>query len=278
MVKSSIKKYKTDYYTMPELPEVETVCHNLKSSINNKTIINITTSDKKLRYPLNLELKNKIIGAQIIDVKRRGKYIIINTNSSISIIIHLGMSGALIYNKKEIDKHCHVTINFNNGEYLRYIDPRRFGFVQLVKNEPRYLQSLGPEPFDIKTHDLFAKVKNRFTKIKTLLLNQTIIAGIGNIYVCEALFLSGIHPATPANKINLVQLENIMKHIINVLNKAIQAGGTTLKDYRNIDGLTGKFKRELLVYGLEYCTVCSNKIEKVTIGQRGTYFCSNCQK
>ena len=303
---------------MPELPEVETVCQGLRNTIIGKKITDITTSNKNLRKPINANLIKQTVNGIIDHIIRRAKYIIIQITNDVSagagtpikndILIHLGMSGRIIFvpsikhtgqtttseiqnsavnnkNTPSLNKHNHVTILFQDGSKIIYQDPRRFGFVTIVNNPSELdFNNLGPEPFDtIKCTEKylinkFAKIN---TNIKTALLRQDIIAGIGNIYACEALFLSKIHPTTKCKTLKLPQVTTLLKNIREVLKKAITMGGTTLKDHKTIDGTTGYFQQKLLVYGRkeQTCPSCKkHKVENLFINNRNTFFCPHCQK
>lgn len=269
---------------MPELPEVETVKETLKKKVLNKKILDATILyDKTIEYPSSDFFKKQIINQTINDIKRRGKWIIFELDDYF-LLSHLRMEGK--YNVKEkntpYEKHEHVSLGFDDFD-LRYRDTRKFGKMHLYKKDEldrSPLSKLGLEYQDLTVDYLKDKYKNKSLPIKTVILDQTIITGIGNIYADEILFMSKINPLKRSKDLNSDELEAIIKNTKIVLEKAIKLGGTTIRSYTSSEGITGKFQNELLVHAKEneFCPVCGTIIKKIKVGGRGTYFCSNCQK
>jgi formamidopyrimidine-DNA glycosylase len=271
---------------MPELPEVETVKNKLKNLVLNKKIIDVNVRYANIiSYPKVEEFKQNLINQTIIDIKRRGKWLMFELNDYY-LLSHLRMEGKYVIRDKneEYNKHEHVEFVFSDNTTLRYKDTRKFGRMYLYKKDEVYdnkpLNELGLEPWDDKlTIDyLKEKLKNKKLPIKTLLLDQSIIVGLGNIYVDEVLFMSCINPLTKPDKLKDKDLENIIINCKTVLEHAIELGGTTIRTYESSEGVHGLFQNELLVHGKDICPKCNKKIEKIRVGGRGTYYCKNCQK
>lgn len=271
---------------MPELPEVETVKNTLKKIILNKKIVELQIIYPKiLEYPTILEAKKEIANQTIVDIKRRGKWLLFELNDYY-LLSHLRMEGK--YNIRnindEIEKHEHVIIRFEDNTELRYRDTRKFGRMYLINKEDAFsvkpLKDLGFEPFDnnLTSDYLKGKYKNKKLPIKTVLLDQTIITGIGNIYDDEILFLSKINPYKKASSLTKKQLESIISNTKKVLNEAIRLGGTTIRTYTSSEGVHGRFQNELLVHSQKICPTCKKELIVVKIGGRSTYYCPNCQK
>ncbi len=273
---------------MPELPEVQTVVSSL-ASIKGKMIKKCAVYQYKLRIGCIIpkDFIKRVENESIIDVKRVAKYILISLSSDDTVLIHLGMSGNLLLKEKKYKpiKHDHVVIHLGD-ETIVFYDPRRFGLVAIVKNSEldNYFSNkkIGIDALDDNFNEKYLKniLKHRKTPIKLALLNQEVVAGLGNIYVCEALFIAKINPCTPANTITEKKLKKIIDAVKNTLKKAIKAGGTTLKDYKKTDGTPGYFTQELLVYGKENkpCPNCKTTIKRIILGGRSTFFCPSCQK
>lgn len=271
---------------MPELPEVETTVRGIENHLIGKTIKKVILRTDKLRWPIPKILIKQLKNQSINSVERRAKYIFINTNNG-TIIIHLGMTGSLrvIDTKTPVQKHEHVDIKLNNGKVLRYKDARKFGCVLWTDNDPHQhelITRLGPEPLskDFNADYLFTSTRGRTSAIKTHIMNQAIVVGIGNIYASEALFKAGIHPTKAAHRVSKEKLKLLVKTSKQTLKAAIKQGGTTLQDYINADGAPGYFAIKLKVYGREGepCTVCDKPIKAKVIGQRNSFYCTNCQK
>lgn len=273
---------------MPELPEVETVKETLKRLIVGKKIIGVTVNYSNIiEYP-NVQLfKEEIINQTINDIKRRGKWLLFDLDNYY-LLSHLRMEGRYFYKNKNDEhlKHEHVIFNFSDETELRYLDSRKFGKMHLLEKKDAYnqkpLNELGLEPWDdnLTISYLKEKYKNKKLPIKTVILDQSIIVGIGNIYADEILFLSNINPLKKASLLNDDELLNIIKYTKEILEKAILNGGTTIRSYESSEGVHGKFQQNLLVHNRENenCPNCKNKIIKIKVGGRGTYYCPNCQK
>ncbi len=273
---------------MPELPEVETTRQGIKPYIEKATITTVTIRNFSLRWPIAPDLAQILSGQSVSAIQRRAKYLLFQCDSG-TLIIHLGMSGKLRIidssTAPKAEKHDHFEIKFDNGQLLRYNDPRRFGAI-LWTTEPidqhKLLAHLGPEPLtDIfNAGYLYQQIQSRKCSIKTVLMNGKIVVGVGNIYASEALFLAKIHPKTTANMLTKKQCELLVKAIKKILQQAIKAGGTTLKDFRKSDGKPGYFSQQLNVYGRkgESCTQCDSTIQHYKALQRATFFCPSCQK
>ncbi|MBT2726984.1 DNA-formamidopyrimidine glycosylase [Bacillus sp. ISL-75] len=274
---------------MPELPEVETVRKTLKKLVVNKTIKDISVFwPKIIKSPLEVEqFVDALAGETIVDVGRRGKFLIIYTDH-FALVSHLRMEGKYgLYPKEEpYDKHTHVLFHFTDGTELRYRDVRKFGTMHLYKKGDEFLTEpligLGPEPFseEFTVEYLTKKVEKTNRKIKTALLDQKFFVGLGNIYVDEALFRAGIHPERIANTLNKNELALLHREIVATLSEAVKKGGSTIRSYVNSQGEIGMFQLELYAYGRkgEECKRCGTPLEKTTVGGRGTHYCPHCQK
>ena len=269
---------------MPELPEVETIKNGVLKIIDDQ-IIDIVVRNRNLRYKipenLNLNCANKIVK----NVYRRGKYLIIQLDKG-SIVIHFGMTGNITFVNKnlvDIKKHDHIDLVLSKY-VLRYNDPRRFGFIAYVENLAEYnlLNKLGVEPLstDFNADYLFSIIKTRNTMIKQLIMNNEIVVGVGNIYASESLFLCGISPIRAGKNISKKSTIELVSCIKNVLIKAIEQGGSTLKDYKRVDGSSGYFQISHNVYGKsgKPCIKCGFLISEIKIAQRNSFYCNVCQK
>jgi len=270
---------------MPELPEVETTRRGIAPHIKGQRVSEVIIRQPKLRWPVPLELVDDLPGKVVQSVERRAKYLLIGFEQG-TLIIHLGMSGSLriVQADQEEGKHDHVDLVLQNGIALRLTDPRRFGAVlwQPKGVEHELLSHLGPEPLSEAFDDqvLVTAAKGRKTAIKQLIMDNKVVVGVGNIYANEALFLSGIHPKRAAGRISEQRLCRLAENIRIVLSRAIQQGGTTLKDFVGGDGKPGYFKQELNVYGRtgECCVNCGSILKEIRLGQRSTVFCPDCQR
>ena len=275
---------------MPELPEVETI----KTSLINANIINgkiteIFRSQYKLRTASTLDLK-ELTNLTIKKISRRARYLMIEFDNQTSLIIHLGMSGRLLLKTTSpTTKHDHfaLKINYQNDEkWLIFNDPRRFGLIDLIDNQNikqhQLLAKLGPEPLstDFNHQYLANKLANKNINIKTSLMDNQIVVGVGNIYANESLFLSKILPLRSSKSINDAEIKNLVKSIKFILNQAIANKGSSINDYVDADGNIGNFQNNFKVYGRmnQNCIKCSNKIEKVIQNGRSSFFCQKCQK
>lgn len=272
---------------MPELPEVETVRKVLLKKLQNKKITNITILHNNVFNKNDIEeVKQKIKNQTINDIKRRGKWLVFELDNYY-LLSHLRMEGKYLYRNKnqKVEKHELVIFNINNEFELRYKDVRKFGKMELVEKDKlneSSLKKLGYEPWDknLTSTYLKEKYKNKTIAIKTLLLDQSIIVGIGNIYADEILFLSKINPHTKGKDLTEQNLKDIIENTKKVLEKAIEEGGTTIRSYTSEEGVTGLFQNDLNVHMKENkpCPVCKTKIRKDKIGGRSSYYCNNCQK
>lgn len=272
---------------MPELPEVETVKNTLKLNVLNKEIKNVIINyPKVLKNVTPTEFKEKLIGEEIVDINRRGKYLIFILKNTI-LISHLRMEGKYNLMKDEpISKHEHIIYEFSDGYNLRYHDVRKFGTIHLYPkmelDEIYKLESLhiAPDVFslDFNKDEVIRRLSKSHKPIKSALLDQTIMSGIGNIYVDEILFRCKIHPLEKASSLTINQVEEMIQYTKEVFNKAISLGGTTIKSFTSSHSISGKFQNELLVHTKKICPNCHKEIKKIKVGGRTSYFCEDCQK
>ena len=274
---------------MPELPEVETVCRALSKVIKNSTIKKIEFYRKDLRWQVKDNLEVSLKNNVFIDPYRRGKYILIPTNTDKIFLIHLGMSGQIRIKKKDIvQKHDHMRMiveNNNKHFVVTYNDSRRFGYIDLFKKkelrEHFLLSKIGVEPLgrELTTEYLQNNFKKRVINIKNALIDQKIIAGIGNIYASEILYKAKINPLRKVNSLSQNDLNSIITFTKIILKKSIDVGGTTIRDHMQPDGSLGYFKQKLQVYGKtnEKCKTCNSFIVKEVISNRSTFICRHCQ-
>lgn len=271
---------------MPELPEVETVKNALIKKVKGRKIIKCNVLwNGIIAYPEKEKFIKDISGQVINDITRRGKFLMFILDDYY-LISHLRMEGKYFIKDKsiELNKHDHVIFSLDNDKELRYNDTRKFGKMYLVKKNELDISpiaKLGLEPWDKELTVVYLRHKlNKKKAIKTLLLDQEIICGIGNIYADEILFLSKINPEINGCDLTDKNLVDIINNTRDVLTKAIELGGTTIHTYASVDGVTGLFQQELLVHGKkdENCPMCGSKIIKIVVNTRGTYYCSKCQK
>jgi formamidopyrimidine-DNA glycosylase len=270
---------------MPELPEVETTRRGIAASLAGRRIVSVVVRERRLRWPLPRGFERSLEGRRISSVRRRAKYLLIDTDGG-TLIAHLGMSGSL----RVLDAgtaavgHDHVDLVLDSGRCLRFNDPRRFGCLQWVEGDPGdhpLLARLGPEPLDdgFDGDTLWRAARGRRVAIKPFIMNAQVVVGVGNIYASEALFGAGIRPGTQARRVSRERMAALAKSIREVLSEAIKVGGTTLRDYVNPDGMPGYFRQKLFVYERagEPCRKCRMPIRHVVMGQRSTYYCPVCQ-
>lgn len=275
---------------MPELPEVETVRKGLLQLVLNKEIATVTVFWPKIIAASEVEIfKSELVGQKIETIGRRGKYLIFEL-SDYELISHLRMEGKYEFfssdTKAVVTKHTHVIFHFTDGSQLQYRDVRKFGRMALVlKGEAQNFKGiaqLGPEPTPetFKLAQFKSDLKKTKREIKPALLDQKMVTGLGNIYVDEALWLAKIHPMQPCDSLNDAQIKRLRLCIIDVLNRAVAAGGTTVRTYLNALGKAGSFQLSLNVYGKtgQPCPRCQTPIEKIKVAQRGTHLCPHCQK
>jgi formamidopyrimidine-DNA glycosylase len=267
---------------MPELPEVETTVRGLARVLDGRRIERVEARRQDLRHAFPVDLGQRLTGARVVGLHRRAKYGVIDTDRGDSLIFHLGMSGHWRIDPSEVGKHDHFLIETDEGRRLALNDARRFGSLDLVRTDelaewPPF-KALGPEPFDIGAEDLRRRLAGRSAAIKLLLLDQRIVAGLGNIYVCEALFRAGIHPRRAGGSVSLERLKRLVPAIHEVLAEAIAAGGSTLKDFASPDGELGYFSKSFAVYDRQGrpCS-CGGTVRRIVQGGRSTFYCPNCQ-
>ena len=271
---------------MPELPEVETARRGIEPHLLGQRIVGVLVRQRQLRWPVPATLVKSLPGQTIRAVERRAKYILIKTDSG-TVLLHLGMSGSLrmLPCRTPPQKADHVDIALANGQCLRLRDPRRFGSLLWTTTDParhKLLRHLGPEPLGPEfTGDyLFEAARGRKLAVRDFLMNTRVLAGVGNIYANECLFLAGIRPQRAAGRITHARYQLLAESIRQTLAKAIRAGGTTLRDFQNADGLPGYFQQTLNVYGRENqpCPTCGTPIRALKLGQRSAFYCPRCQR
>jgi formamidopyrimidine-DNA glycosylase len=271
---------------MPELPEVEVTRRAITPALLGKTVSDVVARTPSLRYPIPAELSRLLIGRRLLEIRRRGKYLLLDFGNGM-LLLHLGMSGSLrlLVAGTAPQKHDHLDVVFG-PTLLRLRDPRRFGAVLwLPANiDPAahpLLATLGMEPLDaaFDTDWLWAATRGRSSAIKPLLMNNQLIVGVGNIYASESLFRAGIDPRTPAGRISRPRLSRLIETIRSTLTAAIDAGGSSLRDFTHTDGSAGYFQQQYFVYGRtgEPCRICQRSIVSLRQGQRTTFFCPGCQ-
>jgi formamidopyrimidine-DNA glycosylase len=268
---------------MPELPEVETVVRTLRPLVAGRTFVAVELLRNDIHTPPTANLVTLLTNQQVTDISRRGKKILLNLSSGQTLCIHLGMTGRLTVESPNlpIPKHTHflATLNSKPPTQLRFRDPRRFGGLTFLSNPADAHIDLGPEPLTLRPAQL-AKILSRTRRpIKSALLDQSLIAGLGNIYADEALFLSQIHPLTPANTLSPAQISKLNRAIKHILKKAIHHKGSTLRDYVDATGQPGSFHKLHHVYARQSkpCTRCGQPITRLVISGRSAHFCPKCQ-
>jgi formamidopyrimidine-DNA glycosylase len=270
---------------VPELPEVETTRRGIRVALRDRPIVEFVLRDRRLRWPVDPALERELPGQRIRDVGRRAKYLLIELERG-TLIAHLGMSGSLrvMLGATPWLRHDHYELRLDSGLGLRFNDPRRFGSLHWVTGDPLahpLLADLGPEPLDhgFDGACLADRARGRRVSVKQFLLDQHTVVGVGNIYASEALFRAGIHPRRGAGRVSRTRYEALARSVREVLEDAIQQGGTTLRDYVGADGTPGYFRQELFVYERagQPCRRCGTTVRKLVQGQRSTYFCPRCQ-
>ena len=274
---------------MPELPEVETICRSLAPHITGKVLAGVEVHAPKLRRPLPTAAELRAVtGQRITALERRAKYLIWHLDGGGALIIHLGMSGQLCFHHgpHPAELHTHVIFHFQEGGQLHFRDPRRFGSLDLAAPGELaglpMLRELGVEPLSSAFTAEYLRERLGATRrvVKTVIMDQRVVVGVGNIYANEALFQAGIHPLRPGQSLSPAEGEALQLAIICVLGKAVERGGTTLSDYRNADGEPGFFQLDLAVYGREEepCPRCGGQIVRLRHEGRSSYLCEACQK
>ena len=289
-------------HTLPELPEVETVRKGLEPYMTGHMITQADIRREGLRWPFPDNMATRLIGKRVERLRRRSKYILCDLDSGETLLIHLGMSGRMIISAPDkakdmvgdfhqlhpaLEKHDHVVIDMDNGARITFNDARRFGAMDLLETKTaeqhKLLASIGPEPLGNNFDESYfvATLKGKNTPIKSALLDQRIVAGLGNIYVCEALWRTGISPLSKAGKLSKARAASLVPAIRAVLNDAIAAGGSSLKDYRQADGELGYFQHSFAAYGRENepCKTpdCIGLIKRVVQSGRSSFYCPKCQ-
>jgi formamidopyrimidine-DNA glycosylase len=273
-------------WIVPELPEVETTVRGLKAVLLGETLARVETRRADLRRPFPVDLRQRMTGATVIGLSRRAKYGLIATDRGDTLVFHLGMSGRWRIDPGDLLVHDHLLLETRSGRHLALNDPRRFGSVDLVATEalsawPAFA-ALGPEPLgeDFDARRLAAALSGRVAPIKAMLLDQRIVAGLGNIYVCEALHIARIAPETKGGSLKPIHLTRLVEAIRHVLTEAIAAGGSTLRDFTRPDGELGYFFKQWRVYGREgeACPACNRVVLRRTDSGRSTFWCVKCQR
>ncbi len=271
---------------MPELPEVETTRRGILPHVLNTRVAQVIVRNARLRWPVPRSLARELPGQTVRAVERRAKYLLLRADKG-TVILHLGMSGSLRVLDKATPpgKHDHLDIVFANGSCLRLRDPRRFGAVLWTKDEPLHhplLKGLGCEPLaqEFDGEALYRCARTRRVAIKQLLMDSRVVAGIGNIYANEALFLAGVHPLRVARRLTKARCERLAQAVKQVLHAALAQGGTTLRDFRRSNGEPGYFAQQLKVYGRagEPCPRCTTTLRHQRQGQRSSFYCARCQR
>lgn len=283
---------------MPELPEVETVRRGLAPVMEGQVIAQARVNRPDLRWPFPENMAERLTGTRVERLRRRSKYILADLSSGETLLIHLGMSGRMLVSGDTLgtfvhdhpapEKHDHVVLDMGQGARVTFNDPRRFGAMDLMETAEAerhpLLISLGPEPLGngFSESYLSGMLKGRRTPIKSALLDQKIIAGLGNIYVCEALYRARIHPARKVNRISEARLEALVPIIREVLQDAIAAGGSSLRDFRQADGELGYFQHNFDVYGREGAPCrsadCTDTVRRIVQSGRSSFYCASCQR
>lgn len=272
---------------MPELPEVETVCRGLQPHMEGAEFARVELRRKDLRFPFPKGFKKSLEGARVEAMRRRAKYILTELSTGQTLIMHLGMSGSYRIDEPPA-KHEHVRFTMSNGHEIGYADPRRFGFMDLARTATlathKFFQGMGIEPLgnELSPQKLGELFRGKKAPIKAALLDQRLIAGLGNIYVCEALYRSGISPRRMAKSVAGKRAGRLAPVIRDVLLEAVEAGGSTLSDHARVDGELGYFQHRFQVYGREgeNCLneACGRPIKRIVQSGRSTFYCSNCQR
>ena len=279
---------------MPELPEVETVMRGLRQRLEGRTIVRAVAHRPDLRWPLPADLEKRLTGSRVLGFRRRGKYMLMRLSGGASVLLHLGMSGRMLIGPARPNAptpHEHLVLETNEGWRVGFVDPRRFGSVDLVptreEDRHRLLAELGPEPLEngFTARLLSAALTGKRTPIKAALLDQKVVAGLGNIYVCEALFRARLSPHRSAYTIPGARAERLVPAIQETLREAIDAGGSSLRDYVQPDGELGYFQHAWKVYGREgeACERCPDRpacagIRRATQSARSTFYCPRTQR
>ena len=273
---------------MPELPEIETIRRGLLPLLNGRRVVGVEVRERRLRVPVAERSLLRLRGATVTGVRRRSKYLLLETDAGVTLLLHLGMTGQLWVSDAGRDRrpHEHVVFRLDDGRELRFADTRRFGFIDLVPDarlarHPR-LRGLGPEPLEeaFTGEWLYRVTRRRRKPVKNFLMDTRSIAGIGNIYACEALFRAGINPRRRVRRIGSEGWDRVADAVRAVLTEAIRAGGTTLRDFLNAEGDVGYFAVALRVYDRDGkpCGGCGGRIRRIVQAGRSTFYCPRCQR
>jgi len=276
---------------MPELPEVESLRRLLAESVLSRKIVSARIREPRLRRRVSADFTRVVSDRTICELRRRAKYLLIELSGGVTLLVHLGMSGSLThrghgFRNEDFDPaHDHLHFELDDGTKLVYNDPRRFGLIKLVPSAEleasEELRGLGPEPFspNFNAAYLFAQTRRRRAAIKNLIMDQRVVAGIGNIYACEILYAAKVRPGRAAGRITRFEAEQITAFTKTILTRAIGSGGTTFRSYRDSRGLPGRFASDLQVYGREggQCYLCGDPIKSRVLGQRSSSYCPACQ-
>ena len=283
---------------MPELPEVETVRRGLDTAMRGRRIVRVDLRRPDLRWPLPEGMAERLTGATVERLRRRSKYIMADLSTGETLLIHLGMSGRILVSGGQLgafhansatpEKHDHVVIDLDDATRITFNDARRFGAMDLLQTGTEdthwLLRDLGPEPLGNAFDETYlaARMKGRATPVKSLLLDQKTVAGLGNIYVCEVLFRAGVHPTRKAGRVSASRVATLVPIIREVLGEAIEAGGSSLRDFRHSDGELGYFQHSFRVYDREgaHCVTpgCTGAIARIAQSGRSTFYCPHCQR
>jgi formamidopyrimidine-DNA glycosylase len=266
---------------MPELPEVETIRRDLEKYTLGKRIKEVIINNPKIiKEPKPQEFKKRVEGLTIKNISRKAKVLILELSSKDYVVIHLRLTGVLTYGEKKTE--ARVSFLLSDNKYLNLSDQRMLGEIRLVKDwkELKFIKELGPEPFQISLEEFKEMIKKKKMKIKSLLMDQKFISGVGNVYAAESLFRAGIHPLRLASSLKDEEINLLFEEIKNVLVEAIKFRGSSVDTYRDLSGEKGKFEDKLQVYGRENkpCLKCKTPIRRISLGGRGTYFCPKCQR
>ncbi len=270
---------------MPELPEVETSRRGIEPYVTGQTVRHVDIRNRALRWPVAADFEQRLTGSTIESVGRRAKYLLFNTRDG-AAILHLGMSGSVTIVPPDTPPgvHDHVDIGFDSGDVLRFRDPRRFGSLHWSPEPQNHwlLRDLGPEPLSdaFDGDHLWRASRGRRVAVKPFIMTAGVVVGVGNIYASESLFIAGINPKRQAGRVARDRYALLADAIKSVLERAIQAGGTTLRDFYGFNGQAGYFQQQLDVYGREgeACRRCAAPIRNIVLGQRATYYCVSCQR
>ena len=270
---------------MPELPEAESIARSLDRALKKRKITKVEVFFPKLRTSLEPLEKAGLVGKTFLGCRRRARYAIADLDDGRMLTMHFGMSGVVRVEPESIPrrKHEHVFIHLSDGRVFRFEDPRRFGFLEVQKagkdGWPECLAGIGVEPLsrDFTGDFLFKASRGRKKPVKELVMDNAVVTGIGNIYAAETLFASGVAPLRKASDLTRAECDAIVRNAKRILREAIKCGGTTVSDYRNVDGSEGKFAQKLKIYGMKTCPKCAHATAKAVIGGRTSWFCPSCQ-